>query len=394
MSLGRWACITGMLGALLWPCTALPCSPWEPQWNSTIPVDGGTHPSNAAIIILGRAMDPEGLTATIDGAPVLVEVDPRSAARHFFVWGTYYETLALTLDPPPLPGQTVELFGELCPPEAEEVEPDLCVDFDLSWQASAPDLDAPAFDLDFWYDVYDHGSVGMFSTSCGSSSAQYELDLRLLIEAEAEAPLHFEAHRRLRDEPGQWELIRHQWRHATGVSGASFRLQYLLEEVIGWLPLAETFCFEIRTTDLAGNPGPSIERCPPCHDQVGGEDEGSFIGTYPETRPEYTEQSLYPEGYCPQSVLEEYEDATGSSGGSSDTDGADPDGGTSGGDDSLDPDPPGGSTTAGNGAGGNDGPYAPEVGSGCLCAAGRSSPAPAWSLLLGLFGLGALRRRR
>ncbi len=366
------------------PAEANACTPWEPEALFTVPPDGEVHPHNSAFIIFGRAMDPEGLEATVDDIPVELVVDEeRSDSRGYFVWGQAYQTLALELNPPLQPGQDVHVFGELCNAEAEMFGETTCTGFDLQFSTGPADREVPDLDFDLWYDVYDHGQVSTVFDSCGSNSAQYSVDVRVDVENEqAVPPSLFELYRRPRDEPGQWGRIAHQWWFEDGpwVHGFSFR--DLPEVVAEFLPLGDAFCFELRTQDLAGNPGPSLERCPPCRDQLGDNEDGGFISMFPDTAPPYSNTWLYPDGYCPQSVLDEEGSTDGTDGTGGDTGDEETTGATgstsrggTGGSDGSD----GGS--AGGSGGGNGG--------GCTIAA-RPTSGSAWFLMLGML---ALRRR-
>ena len=66
--------------------------------------------------------------------------------------------------------------------------------------------------------------------------------------------------------------------------------------------MAEAFCFEVRTEDLAGNPGPRMERCLPCRDQLYDPGQGFISVDFPAEGPSYSNHSIYPGGYCPDFI--------------------------------------------------------------------------------------------
>lgn len=285
------------------------CWPWDPHFTLTVPADDAVHPANASILIAGQVLDSEGLEVTVDGLAATVTTEPRSQALHYVGWGPAYRALVLTVEPPVEPGQLVHVFGDLCPPQAEQ-EPG-CADFDLQFEVGPPTFDPPRIDPEFWYDVYDHGSVAMSHSSCTVAPARFSVDVRLEVDEQTHAPSHYEVFRRPRDAPGQWEPVGHRWRLEPDHAPGDLHFRYLLDEVIGWLPLADAFCFELRTEDLAGNAGPTIERCPPCHDEIHDPGAG-FVSTFPDDPPGYSDESILPDGYCPPFLLGD--DSTGGTG--------------------------------------------------------------------------------
>ncbi|MEM9454647.1 MAG: hypothetical protein AAGF11_10745 [Myxococcota bacterium] len=372
---GAWA---GCLTALL-PRVGEACWPWDPHVTLTVPADDAIHPANASILIAGQVLDAEDLEATVDGLAATVTTEPRSQALHYVAWGPAYRALALTLEPPVEPGQIVHVFGNLCPPQAEQ-EPG-CAEFDLQFEAGPPTFDPPLMDPEFWYDVYDHGSVAMSHSSCPVAPARFSIDAWVDIDEQAPAPTYFEILRRPRDTPGQWATVDRRWRLEPDHEPGGLHLRYLLDEVIGWLPLADAFCFELRTEDLAGNAGPTIERCPPCHDQI-GEQESGFISDFPDGPPRYSDEWIHPDGYCPSSVLGD--GTTGDTGEPATTDET----GTGA--------PMATSTTgAAPTSDGTAGVPAddPRPGSGCGCVTGSTPHSPFRAAPLVLLILGAIRRR-
>ena len=355
------------------------CSPWDPSLDRTFPPAGEALPHGAALLLDGHVLMPDELAVTVDGQPAeLVLLPEHSVAFHHFGWGFAYRTMALHIKPVPEPGQMVVLTGDPCLQVEEQT---YCEEIELSYPVGEADPDAPDAPAELWYDVYDHESEASTHSSCGSSSARFELTVHAEIERQVlEFPLEYQLSRRPRAEPDAWSLIEHDWLFDAEAHDPSIRWQHVLAAVEELLPLAEAYCLRLQTFDASENLGGELEVCPPCRDQVGPGDEGGFIA-WPEGYPAYDDDSFYPEGHCP-AALQPGEDS-GSSG-------------DSGGDEGTEPATTGTSGTSMDAASGSSGdalPSADSAGSGCACtaaSAGRTEGAVGG--LLGLLLLG-LRRR-
>jgi hypothetical protein len=78
-----------------------PCSPPQPGIYNVFPESGSTLPSNASVVFWMVGVMPEELSATIDGATAQVEVVTEFSYSPSITW---YQTLAVRLDPVPTPG--------------------------------------------------------------------------------------------------------------------------------------------------------------------------------------------------------------------------------------------------------------------------------------------------
>ncbi len=367
--------------AACWPVDAEACFPWWPHVAFTSPFDGDSHPSNASVLVVGQVLDPDGLAVEVDGADASLVVGPRSWMVDFVEWGSFYRVIELSVEPTPGEGQTVRVFGELCPPETHPSTLADCSGFELVYEVGPADDEAPSFDLDLWYDVYDHGEFVTGHDWCEFKAAQFSIDTRVEIDETVEAPLYFELFMRPRQIPDAWASVAKHWRlERDAHDPTGFHFSYALEDVMRVLPLSDAFCFEIRTADVAGNPGPSLERCPPCRDQL-GEAHGGFVSMFPDTPPGYSNEWLYPDGYCPDHILDAEDGAT--------TGGFDATSESSSGAAPVDPEP---ATSTDGDDGGDGAPGAAEVSArGCACNAGPPEDgARGW---FGLVVLGVWRRR-
>lgn len=354
------------------------CSPWEPALERTFPPAGGELPEGAALLLYGHVIVPDHLTVTLDGVPAELHLLPeRSRSVWFFLWGQAFETIAVQIEPTPQVGQTVVVTGDPCLQD-EGID---CDEVELVYTVTEPDVDLPDAPIELYYDTYDHGSVATSYTSCGNSSAQYELSIHTEIGREIlEFPLEYRLLRRPRAQEDGWGLVEHGWLLDEDDKGPWLRWKWLLEEVEGVLPLAEAYCLRFETADASDNLGGALEVCPPCHDQFGAEDGGGSFLAWPDGLPPYTDASIVPDGYCPQSVLD---DTDGTETGLDDSDGGATTTGTSG---SLD-DP---TTGAPDGETDGDAPTGQVQARGCGCTAGRSDPM--WLAGWAIFVIVARRR--
>ncbi len=122
------------------PKHTLACSPPFPDLGSTLPAQGETYPSNAAIIFNGFFISFDNITATIDGAPAtLVPADDGFSAG--------YPGIAMRLDPAPVEGQIVAIEGSYC---------NGCPSTLLEYTVGAADTPPPEAPQRLQYDVHDH----------------------------------------------------------------------------------------------------------------------------------------------------------------------------------------------------------------------------------------------
>lgn len=348
------------------------CSPSDPELVRTFPAEGGVLPRGAALLLHGTVLMPDRLAVTIDGDPAELVLLPDHSNGYTFVgWDWAYETMAVQVEPTPRVGSTVVVTGDPC---LQWEGQSFCDEVELVYTVGEADELAPDGPTELWYDVYDHGHQAMTHGHCGSISAQLEITIHTELERERlEYPLEYHLHRRPRDASGPWALVEHDWLLDAEAHDPSPRWLYPLEDVAELLPLAEAYCLRLRTLDASGNLGGQLEVCPPCHDQRGPGEEGGFV-EWPDGAPEYDDESLYPDGYCPLAVASE------DTGGTTGTE-EEPAGSTS---DGEEPEP--GSSSSG--APSADGVTA----RGCACAA--TPTGGPWASLGGLLGLVLLGLRR
>lgn len=113
VSVIRWFVVIALAAAST-PSAARACSPLYPAGITHALPSGDAWPANAPLIFEGGqlAVLPDMLFATIDGAPVEIEID---ALRSRYLPSDYgHDLLALRLRPAPEPGQTVRVEGSLC----------------------------------------------------------------------------------------------------------------------------------------------------------------------------------------------------------------------------------------------------------------------------------------
>ena len=333
-------------------------------------------PEGAVLLLDGQVLWPEQLAVTVDGVPAeLVLVPERSHGLDYWLWDFAYRTMALRVEPPPQPGQTIVVTGDPC---LQWKGRTYCDEVELTYTVGDADVVPPDAPADLWYDVYDHGSLASSYSTCSGVAARFEVTIAAELERDVlEYPLEYRLSRRPRETPGAWALVEHDWLRDAEDHDPYFRWLYVLEDIEGVLPLAEAFCLRLQTFDAGENLGGELEVCPPCHDQVG--DEASFIALWPDGQPSYDDEWLYRGGHCP--VAPEPDDATGTSGGDEG-----PASSTSG---TVEPEP--GSSS--DGSSGDELPGSDQPDRGCACvatSAGRVGTSA--GLLLGLVLLGARRR--
>lgn len=356
-----------------WPAQA--CSPADPALARTYPAAGGVLPAGALLLLDGQVLRPEQLVGTVDGQPAqLVLVPEHSHSFQYWGWDQGYRTMALRVEPPPLPGQTIVITGDPC---FQWEGFSYCDEVELVYTVGEADVEPPDAPADLWYDVYDHGMEATRHEPCAwNSSVRFELTIHTEIERSGlEYPLEYHLSRRPRDAPGEWTLVEHDWLRDAEAHDPWFQWLFSLADVESVLPLAEAYCLRLQTFDASDNLGGELEVCPPCHDELGPE-EFSFIALWPDGSPSYDDEWLYPGGYCPAALEPEPEPgtSTGDEGFESSTSGA------------LEPEPEPGSSS-GDALPGGD---LPDRGCACVATpAGRVGSSA--GLLLGLLLLGAGR---
>lgn len=352
------------------------CSPHEPALERTYPEAGGVIPEGALLLLDGQVLRPEQLAVTVDGvAAQLVLVPEHSHGFHYWGWDEAYRTMALRIEPPPQPGQTIVVTGDPC---FQWKGMAYCDEVELVYTVGEADVDPPDAPANLWYDVYDHGSEAAGHEPCTANPpVRFEITIETEIERSVlEYPLEYHLSRRPRDAPGQWTLVEYDWLRDAEAHDPWFQWLFSLAAVESVLPLAEAYCLRLQTFDASENLGGEVEVCPPCHDEL-GPDEWSFIGPWPDGPPSYDDEWRYPDGHCPTAL--EPEDEIGTSTGDES-----PTSSTSG---ALEPEPEPGSSS------GDALPGSDLRDRGCACVAtpaGRVGSSA--GLLLGLLLLGAWRR--
>jgi MYXO-CTERM domain-containing protein len=355
------------------------CSPAEPSLVRTYPAEGSMLPEGADLLLEGWVLRPELLTVAVDDQPAeLLLVPERSVGFDHWGWDFAYHLMAFRIEPPPQPGQTIAITGDPCLEWKGESWCDEVVLLYTVGQADAAGPDAPA---DLWYDVYDHGMEVTDHQLCTANPpVRYEVTIDTEIERHVlEYPLEYRVSRRMRDAPGAWGLVAHDWMLDAEAHDPSLRWLFSLADVDTLLPLAEAWCLRLQTFDASENLGGEVEVCPPCHDQI--EDEASFLAYWPSSSPSYDDEWRYPDGHCPEAL--ERDDTTGTE--SMDATGDDES--TASSVTSGEPDPETGSSS------GSDLPASDLPDRGCACSSSPTGGGWASSgMLLGLLLLGFRRR--
>lgn len=224
----------------------------RPVLESILP-NGPTYPANAALVLRGHRLTPVGLSATIDGVPATLVLDP-SISNIEPVIDEDYRTLVLRLDPTPEIGQHVALFGEPC----ADPEYNTCDPIDVQYVAGPPDVTPPPaiglhpFDLE-------RILPGLWGCDCCFYGSW--LHARLAPPDDL-----------LSDETAVFYEITVE--HAIADLGervhdlADVVIQYP-DQLLGVLALGEDFpiegwCMTVRTIDAAGNAGAPTTTCDAC----------------------------------------------------------------------------------------------------------------------------------
>jgi len=349
------------------PRLADACGATPPGLTASLPIDGASHPGNAALLFWGSELSLEAVTVTVDGEPATLVPAP-------FADGL--AALAVAVEPAPQAGQTVVLAGKFCQ------EPTDC-DAALTYTVSAPDLAAPAPIVDAsFFAVYDHVPFQL-QGGCEQTTVERTLYVHLQQPAPAagEAPVFFRVEWEGEEDPGAG-LIR---RTEQAIEETTIIPIGLDANTLGMADVLSEVCLEVVARDAAGNASEPFELCPPCflHEDEAPIDASASLP--PE--PAWAEAEAVPGSACARATETTGEETTdGESGesGEAPTTGNEP---TTG-------DEPPGSETDGPDEGtdsataGDD-----EPGKGCACRSDREGGSLGHLLLL-VLGLGAARRRR
>lgn len=328
---------------VLVPRLAEACSPPLPGVSETLPVDGGSYPANAAIGLYGHGLSAEGLAGTVDGTPVALSVATTPGPRR--------ASLSLTLDPAPTEGQSVHITGTACDGGGGTE-----CDVDLTFTATAPDLDPPTVSGGvLQYDVHDYPNVVADGGSCMSSSDQGHY-VNVTVESVTD------------DYPelAYWEVIGFvqgpedvRARRTAPIDGATASVSFHLANLQDVDPA--DVCFRVDALDPAGHRTTVAESCAAC--RLVDDDDGSTLDVRP-PEPAWTAADVRVGGPCDDGT------ATGAGGGPTGSGG--------------------GATSSGTGGNGN-GPGEPTVVSGCQ-AGGAPSSYGGWLAVLGALAFATRRR--
>lgn len=341
-------------GLWLVPEVAEACSPWPEQVDAVVPT-GGTHPANAAMIIRGHQLRPELLVATIDGQAAQVVVDEELSLAEEIFEGNF-RTLALRVEPAPMPGQTVHLSGQPC----EMFDAPLCEPIDVTFTATEPDQTPPG---EIGVVSYDLVRLTDFEeNSCGERGSWIEVELSLAPDIGADEALVMYD---LTATHAQLDIAVSSRGHAEDL-GESMRRSVEVFKVGEDFPI-EGWCVAIRTVDAAGNESASAASCSPC----------MWVTREPNTLFGDEMWNPVPGGACEGGAAESSTGAPGSTGEESPTSEASPTSGAS----SV-------GETSSSGGGAEESP-GPDKGCGC-----RSAPVGDVAPFIVTLGLLARRRRR
>ena len=337
------------------------CSPPAPGLVASMPANGDTYPSNAALFFYGYGITLDAMTVTVDGEPASFADAPALASLGLDA------ALIARISPEPEPGQTVELAGTFCPDVG-------CEPSAITFTAGAPDNAPPGALTALSFDIHDHAD---FVSSGGDCQSDTDLTWYLRVDtvvapgpSESAVALLVLAYRDASFE----EVVFSESRLLTGKSG-TLSSGHTVSVLDGKAP-PEALCFRAMVRDVSGNASLQVvEACKPCRYRK--DDAGGSLSSPPE--PMWTSADVYPGGPC---------DDGGSGGaGGSGSGGGDSGGGDSGGGNA------GGGDSGGGGAGSGGGDDVSVVGCGCQLPA-RETSGSAVALLALLAGAALGRRRR
>lgn len=278
------------------------CSPPPPGVSSTLPVDGGKYPGNAAVMLRGaHGISPTEATVTVDGQPATLKDVSKT-------WFSELGYLGVTVEPTPTEGQSVVITGTFCDPGTA------CNLVTLHYQATAPDTVAPLPIELLSYDIYDYPDFKSSGGDCQvNSDFAWWLKLKGTVPAALnESPLIYAVERFDDASLAGGPVIT-----SSGYVAVSWSSSATIRSTVDSLEgraLAEAFCFRIKTFDTAGN-APSVSQvlCKPCNYRTDNEPNGDF----PPAEPTWTAADVYPGGPCttPTTATSSGSGAGGGSGG-------------------------------------------------------------------------------
>lgn len=242
------------------------CLPDPGQVDSVVPSDGG-HPANSAILLLGWSLSATKLSATIDDAPVTVVID--EAASEWRDSDFAYSTLALRLDPEPLPGQTLSLSGDPC--EYDFTRGESCDGFEVTYVAEEIDEVAPVAPSQWWWDgwfvpeapdeLLPNGSCKDMAT-LGDLTVSYTFGDDLVVDDSTDLLV------RIWSTPESDSTAYVPAVRAIRSAADAMWLPLFIDQTR--YPIAESpACIHIEVVDLAGNSSGVLESCEPCSVQFG-----------------------------------------------------------------------------------------------------------------------------
>jgi MYXO-CTERM domain-containing protein len=258
------------------------CSPVPPGVVSTLPVDGGNYPANAAVMLQGYSLSLDDAVVTVDGQPATLKDVSKDRFGEIGYFG-------VTVEPTPKEGQSVVITGTFCPPMSG------CKPVTLHYQAAAPDTVAP-LPIEFLsYSIYDYPDYKSSGGDCQSNSdLGWWLKLKATVPAALnESPIIY-AIERYTDASmaGGSTLV------AGGYVSSSWNSTVTIRDTaqnLGGKSPPEAFCFRVKAFDTAGNtPAISPILCKPCNYRVDSEP----VGNFPPSEPMWTSADAFPGGPC------------------------------------------------------------------------------------------------
>jgi MYXO-CTERM domain-containing protein len=223
---------------------------YTPELNSAVPV-GAEHPVNAAVILLG-ALDPELVTATIDGAPVTVVLDTDLSMESPTYEGMY-PILALRFEPAPMLGQTVVVDGSPC-----GKDPEFCPPFHIEYVAVEPDETIADGDGAVEFDLIRY-TTPLWGTSCNEGGSVIRTRPEMAREVFADEAFELLEVRAFHEESGLEDVIR------MALPAYSLETEHVFDEtIIGPAFPLEGWCVELTVRDAAGNADVLGTNCEAC----------------------------------------------------------------------------------------------------------------------------------
>ncbi len=357
----RWMAYNTLFSRTVWVVPALclftgvlhstaanACDPAFWYWD-TVPHTDEPYPSNAAPMLKGYGSIDE-VSATIDGVDATVTADPELSKLFIGV--------ALQLDPPPAPGQTVVITypGEGCD--------NLPCPNELTYIASEPDTTTPTAATVDELNVVRYASEEY--DSCGDIYGGVEWWLHLQHQEDDTGAPEFIDIRGYDPEHPETTLV--SVTRGGGAERASLARAFAFIDGLAALP--DSLCFEVEVMDMTGKTSEVVtDICQVCHFRDG---EPSDDGN----EPEWDETDIVPGGVCGAGPGTDSETDSG------ETDPSETDGMTD-----SDSDSSSGSESASD----SDTDTGGQKGEGCSC---KSSGSERGAWLLGMAALLGLRRRR